>query len=164
MWNFVAAFTRNQIKIISSVDKAFWDETKSFLQYKGAPVELKRAKIPVNQFFQSPRRRPPPPLNYTPRGKTVTAAYIHKALAKIYSGFWALKNKHVWKELVFCQAHALAAIAAAIFNNGHWKRRQDVLSAPLLPYFIPPAFYLFLKVKSELASWFLTQGTFNKSV
>jgi hypothetical protein len=58
-------------------------------------VELKRAKTPVNQFFQSPRRRPPPPLNYTPRGKTVTAAYIHKALAKIYSGFWALKNKHV---------------------------------------------------------------------
>jgi hypothetical protein len=44
----------------SSVDKAFWDETKSFLQYKGASVELKRAKTPVNQFFQSPTRRPPP--------------------------------------------------------------------------------------------------------
>jgi hypothetical protein len=44
----------------SSMDKAFWDETKSFLQYKGASVELKRSKTPVNQFFQSPTRRPPP--------------------------------------------------------------------------------------------------------
>ncbi len=74
------------------MDKAFWDETKSFLQYKGASVELKRAKIPVTIFFnhqEDDRRRPPLPPNYAPRGKTVTAAYIHKALAKIYSDFWA---------------------------------------------------------------------------
>jgi hypothetical protein len=57
---FVAAFTRNQIKIKSSVDKAFWDKTKSFLQYKWASVELKRAKTSVNQFFQSPTRLPLP--------------------------------------------------------------------------------------------------------
>jgi hypothetical protein len=31
----------------------------------------------------------PPSSNYAPRGKTVTAAYLHKALLKIYSGFWA---------------------------------------------------------------------------
>jgi hypothetical protein len=67
----------------SSVDKAFWDKTKSFLQCNAASVELKRGKTLVNQFFPSPRRRPPPPPNYVPRGKTVTAAYIHKALAKI---------------------------------------------------------------------------------
>jgi hypothetical protein len=30
-------------------------------------------------------------------------------------------------------------------------------------YFAPAAFYLFLKVKSELASCLLTQGTFKKS-
>jgi hypothetical protein len=42
------------------MDKAFWDETKSILQYKGASLELKRAKTPVNQFFQSQTRRPPP--------------------------------------------------------------------------------------------------------
>jgi hypothetical protein len=70
----------------SSMDKAFWDETKSFLQYKGASVELKRAKTPVNQFFnhqQDDRRRLPLPPNYAPRGETVTSADIHKALAKI---------------------------------------------------------------------------------
>jgi hypothetical protein len=33
-----------------------------------------------------------------------------------------------------------------------------------LPYFAPAAFYLFLKVKSELASSLLTQGTFKKSL
>jgi hypothetical protein len=70
----------------SAVDKAFWDDPKSFLQYKGASVELKRAKTPVNQFFQSPTRRHrrlPLPPNYAPRGETITSAYIHKALAKI---------------------------------------------------------------------------------
>jgi hypothetical protein len=65
------------------VNKAFWDETKTFLQYKAASVELKRGKTPVNQFVQSPGRRPPPPPNYVPRGKTITEVYIHKALAKI---------------------------------------------------------------------------------
>jgi hypothetical protein len=84
MWNFFATFARNEIKIKSSVNNAFRDEIKSFLQYKAASVELKRyKKTPVNQFFQSPGRWPPPPPNYVPRGKTVTAPYIHKALAKI---------------------------------------------------------------------------------
>ncbi len=40
---FCRGIRRNQIKIKSSVDKAFLDETKSFLQYKGASAELKRA-------------------------------------------------------------------------------------------------------------------------
>jgi hypothetical protein len=47
---------------------------------------------------------------------------------------------------------------------GIGKGRQDVLPNPLLPYFTPPTFYLFLKIKSELASFLLTQGTFKKSV
>jgi hypothetical protein len=85
--NFVATFARNQIKRKSSVDKALCDETKSFLQYKGASVELKRAKTPVNPSFfnhqQEDRRQLTLPPNYAPRGKTVTSAYIHKALAKM---------------------------------------------------------------------------------
>jgi hypothetical protein len=39
-------------------------------------------------FSISNKTRLPSP-NYVPRGETVTAAYLHKALAKIYSGFWA---------------------------------------------------------------------------
>ncbi len=33
-----------------------------------------------------------------------------------------LNTQHVCTELVFCQAVSQAAIAAAIFNNLHWKR------------------------------------------
>jgi hypothetical protein len=47
---------------------------------------------------------------------------------------------------------------------GIGKGCQDVLPAPSLPYFTPPAFYLFLKIKSELASFLLTQDTFKKTV
>jgi hypothetical protein len=50
----------------------------------------------------------------------------------------------------------------SIFGSG--KRRQDVLPARLLQYFTPETFYFFLKVKSELASCLLTQGTFKKSI
>ncbi len=49
---FLRRIARNQIKIKSSVDKAFWDRTKSFLQFKAASVELKKWKTPVNQFFK----------------------------------------------------------------------------------------------------------------
>jgi hypothetical protein len=59
MSNFIAAFAKNQLKIKSSVDKEFWVETKSFLQYKAASLALKKGKTPVNWIFQSPRRRPP---------------------------------------------------------------------------------------------------------
>jgi hypothetical protein len=43
------------------------------------------------------------------------------------------------------------------------KRCSDVPPAPLLPYFTPLAFYLSLKVKSELTSYLLTQGIFKES-
>jgi hypothetical protein len=62
-----------------------------------------------------------PSPNYVPRGKTVTAAYLHKALATIDSCFWAKKTKHVCTELVFGQASAPKAIAASFFNNWLWK-------------------------------------------
>jgi hypothetical protein len=55
--------------------------------------------------------------------------------------------------------------SALLFSiTGGGKRLQDVLPAPLLLYFTPAAFYIFLKVKLELASYLLTQGTFKKSM
>jgi hypothetical protein len=65
------------------VEKAFWDRTKSFLQYKARSVALKRGKTAMNWTFQSPTRRLPQLPNYVPRGKTVTAAYIHMALENV---------------------------------------------------------------------------------
>ncbi len=48
--------------------------------------------------------------------------------------------------------------------TGCGKRCKDVLPAPFFAYFTPSAFYLLLKVKSELASCLLTQGTFKELV
>jgi hypothetical protein len=48
--------------------------------------------------------------------------------------------------------------------TGCEKRRKDVLLAPFFTYLTPSAFYLLLKVKSELASCLLTQDTFKESL
>jgi hypothetical protein len=64
---------------------------------------------------------------------------------------------------VFCLAVAQKAIAASIFNNWLWKGVNMFSQLHYSPYFAPAAFYLYLKVKSELASCLLTQGTFKKS-
>jgi hypothetical protein len=114
----------------------------------------------LNQFFQSPRRQPPQTAataEYDPRDKTVTAAYIHKTLTEWFLG---LKDQaYLYRTCFLPKLPSLLPI----FNNWHWKNAQNVLSAPLLPYFTPQAFYLYLRVKSELASCLLTQGTFKKS-
>jgi hypothetical protein len=91
------------------VEKAFWDETKSYLQSKVASVALKRGKTPGNWIFQSPRRQPPPSLNYVPRGEPLLQLTL-------------IRTNHVWTELVFCQASSQKAIAASIFNNWLWKK------------------------------------------
>ncbi len=82
MWNFVTEFARNQIKIKSSVDKAFWDETKSFLQYNAALVE-KREENTCEPVFSITTKTTATTAELCPKGKTVTAAYIHKPLGKI---------------------------------------------------------------------------------
>ncbi len=104
------------------MEKAFWDETKSFLQSKVVSVALMRGKTTCELDFSISNKTEPPSPNYVPRGKTVTAAYLHKALATIYSGFWAKKTKHVCTELVFGQASAPKANAASFFNNWLWKK------------------------------------------
>jgi hypothetical protein len=68
------------------VEKAFWDKTKSFLQSKIASVASERKNTCELDFSISDKTQPPLP-NYVPRGETTTAAYLHKALAKIYNGF-----------------------------------------------------------------------------
>jgi hypothetical protein len=90
---------------------------------------VKERKNTCELDFSISNKTTPQLQNYVPRGET----------------------KHVCTELDFCQDVAQKAIAASIFNNWLWKRRQYVLPAPLFVIF-RTAFYLFLKVKSELAS------------
>jgi hypothetical protein len=68
------------------------------------------------------------------------------------------------KNLFFARPPAKLPSPPLFSIIGSGKRRQDVLPAPLLPFFTPAAFYVFLKVKSELASYLLAQGTFKKSM
>ncbi len=63
--------------------KAIWDETKSFLQSKPTSVALKRRKTPVNWIFKSPTWHGRHCQTTSSRGENVTAAYLHKDLAKI---------------------------------------------------------------------------------
>jgi hypothetical protein len=42
---------------------------------------------------------------------------------------------HVCTELVFCQAVAQAAIAAAIFNNWHWKKASRCSPSSIIAIF-----------------------------
>jgi hypothetical protein len=116
-------------------------------------------------FSVSNKTQPLPP-NYVPRVKTVTAAFLHKALPKIYSGFWASKTNHVCTELVFCQASAQKAIAASIFNNWLCKKESKCSPSSIFCIFhtIGILMYLLLKGKLELASCLMTKGTFKKSL
>jgi hypothetical protein len=50
------------------VEKAFWDETKSFLQSKAASVALKRGKNTCKLDFSLSNKIQPPSPNYVPRG------------------------------------------------------------------------------------------------
>jgi hypothetical protein len=67
------------------------------------------------------------------------------------------------KNLFFARLSAKLPSPPLFSTIGSGKRCQDVLPAPLLPYFTPEAFYFFPKVKPELASYLLAQGTFKKS-
>jgi hypothetical protein len=104
--------------------------------------------------------------NYDPRGETVTAAYLHKALAKIYCiVVFGLKRPSMSVQNFFFARPAPKKPSPPLFSiNGCEKRCKDVLPATFFTYFTPLVFYLLLKVKSELASCLLTQGTYKKSL
>ncbi len=122
-----------------------------------------RKKACELDFSISNKTQPPLP-NYIPRGKTVTAAYLHKALAKIHSGF-ELKRPSMSVQNLFFARPAPKKPSPDLFSiTGCGKRRKNFLPAPFFAYIKPLAFYLLLKVKSELASCLLTQGTFKKSL
>jgi hypothetical protein len=146
------------------VEKAFWEETKSFLQSKGAPVVSERGKTPVNWIFQSPTR-------YGRRRRTTspgTKPLLQLTFIRPYQRFivvFGLKRSSMSVQNLFFARPGPKKPSPPLFSiTGCGKRRKDVLPAPFFTYFTPPTFYLLLKAKSELASCLLTQGTFKKSL
>jgi hypothetical protein len=71
----------NKNKILCG--RGIWDETKSFLQNKAGISAIKERKNSCELDFSISNKIPAPSTNFVPRGKTVTAAYLHKALANI---------------------------------------------------------------------------------
>jgi hypothetical protein len=107
-------------------------------------------------------KTPPPLPNYILRVKTITAAYLQKAPAKIFFG---LKRPSMSVQNLFFARQLPKKTWPPLFSlTGCGKGVNMFSHLHYLPYIAPAAFYLFLKVKSELASCLLTQGTFKKSL
>jgi hypothetical protein len=145
------------------VEKAFWDETKSFFQSKVASVALMRGKTPVNWIFQSPTRQGRRRRTTSPGAKPLLQlTYIRPQ--QRFKVVFGLKRPSMSVQNLFLAMPAPKKPSPPLFSIiGCGKRHKDVLPAPFFTYFTPSAFYLLLKAKSELASCLLTQGTFKKS-
>ncbi len=146
------------------MEKAFWDETKSFLQSKVASVALKRGKTPVNWIFQSPTRHGCLHRTTSPRAKPLLQLTFIRPWQRFIVVF-GLKRPIISVQNLFFARPACKKPSPPLFSiTGCGKRRQDILPAPFFAYFTPAAFYPLLKVKSELASCLMTKGTFKKSL
>ncbi len=146
------------------MEKAFWDETKSFLIPKVASVALQRGKTPVNWIFQSPTRHGRRRRTTSPGAKTLLQLTFIRPLQRFIVVF-GLKRPIMSVQNLFFARQAPKKISPPLFSiTGCVKRSQNVLPAPFFAYFTPAAFYLLLKVKSELASFLMTKGTLKKSL
>jgi hypothetical protein len=77
---------KNQIIIERLWKRHFGIKPSHFYNLRSHQWHQREEKTCELDFSISNKTRLPSP-NYVSRGKTVTAAYLHKALAKIYSGF-----------------------------------------------------------------------------
>ncbi len=166
-WKFrrqICQVLKNRIIIEPFVEKAFWDETKSFLQSKVASMALKRGKTPVNWIFQSPTRHGRRHRTTSPEAKPFLQLTSIRPQQRFIVVF-GLKRPIMSVQNLFFARPAPKKPSPSLFSiTGYGKRRQDVLPAPFFTYFTPAVFCLLLKVKSELASCLMMKGTFKKSL
>ncbi len=164
-WKFcrqICQVLKNRIIFEPFVEKAFWDETKSFLQSEVASVALKRGKTPVNWIFQSPTRHSRRHRTTSPGAKPL-CTFIRPQQRFIV--VFRLKRPIMSVQNLFFARPAPKKPSLPLFSiTGCGKRRQDVLPAPFFTYFTPAAFCLLMKVKSELASCLMMKGTLKKSL
>ncbi len=146
------------------LEKAFWDETKSFLQSKVASVASERGKTPVNWIFQSPTRHGRRRLTTSPGAKPLLQLTFIRPQQRFIVVFGLKRPSMSVQNLFFARPAPKKPSPPLFSTTGCRKKHKDVLPAPFFAYFTPSAFYILLKVKSELASCLLTQGTFKKSL
>jgi hypothetical protein len=146
------------------VEKAFWDETKSFLQSKVTSVASERGKTPVNWIFQSPTRHGRRSRTTSPGAKPLLQLTFIRPYQRFIVVFGLKRPSMSVLNLFFARPAPKKPLPPLFSITGCGKRRKDVLPGPFYAYFTPSAFYLLLQVKLELASCLLTQGTFKKSL
>ncbi len=95
--------------------------------------------------------------NYVPKGETVNAEYIKKALARFLKVF---KSK---RPIMASQDWFLHWDNAPVQEYLAAKGVKTLRHPPYLPDLAPADFFLFPRVKSELAGLSLKQETFQKS-
>ena len=98
--------------------------------------------------------------NIVPRGSTVNAAYIMKALATFMKYLKKKRPQMVEGEWWFHWDNAPVHTAASVKNWLAARGVQMVDHAPYSPDLAPANFFLFPKMKEELAGRYLTQDGF----
>ncbi len=155
---------KNRVIIESFVEKAFWDGTKSFLQSKAASLALKRGKTPVNWIFHSPTRHGCCRRTTSPGAKPLLQLTFIMPQHRFRVVF-GLKRPSMSVQNFFFARPVPKKPSPPLFSiTGCEKSIKMFSQLHFVPYFTPATFYPFLKVKSELASCLLTQGTLKKSL
>ena len=108
-WKFhrqICQDLKNRIIIAPFVEKAFWDETKSFLIPKVASVALQRGKTPVNWIFQSPTRHGRHRRTSSPGAKMLLQLTFIRPWQRFKVVFGLKRPIMSVQNLFFCQASA----------------------------------------------------------
>ena len=101
--------------------------------------------------------------NYVPRGTTVNANYIVGALGKFFKVFRQKRPVMAEQEWFFDWDNALVHTAAVVRDWITAKGFVLLEHPPYSPDLAPADFFLFPKIKNQLAGRTLTQETFQKS-
>jgi histone-lysine N-methyltransferase SETMAR len=132
---------------------------------KGAPgpikakVQASRSKQMVLAFFDSKGLIY---TNYVPKGSTVTASYIVEALGKFLKVFKQKRPEMAAGDWWFHWDNAPVHTAAIVKDWMAARQFKVIEHPPYSPDLAPADFFLFPKVKRELAGLTLTKETFKK--
>ncbi len=102
-------------------------------------------------------------MNYVPKGETVNAEYIKKALArflKVFKAKWLIMASQDW---FLHWDNAPVYTAATVQEYLAAKGIKMLRHPPYSPDLAPADFFLFLTVKTELAGLSMNQEAFQKS-
>ncbi len=126
---------KNRVIIEPFVEKAFWYETKSFLQSKAASLALKRGKTPVNWIFHSPTRHGRRPPTTSPGAKPLLQPTFKRPQHRFRVVFGLKRPSMPVQNLFFARPTPEKPSPPLYSITSCEKRHQDVLPAPFFAIF-----------------------------